>query len=325
MIGTCPDIAFAVTHLLQFSTNPTKDHYKAAQYICCYLVGTCDYKLIYTWEEDKVLVAFTDSDWAADKIWWHSITGYFFKLANGIILWRSHAHKTVALSSMEAEYMAISDCSRQVIWIKNLIKELVIEIRSILIYGDNQGSTFIASNAVQESCTKHINIHYHYICTSHQQQHTPLATTPLTSTSTSTMWMAQQTCLECAIWAYGNFVIPLFYFRYWFLPAQHHHRHPPLTSYIHCIDLHNRNGPNDMFKHVVWAPVYYFKKCYFSIFLTFFFSFSWPLSHNAPNTISNTLHPHFLGPNDAFEHVVCPQYCIFLKFSFFVCFWCFFL
>ena len=65
---------------------------------------------------------------------------------------------------MEAEYMAISDCSRQAIWIKTLIKELRIKIRSILIYGDNQGSIFIASNAVQESCTKHINIRYHYIC-----------------------------------------------------------------------------------------------------------------------------------------------------------------
>ena len=60
--------------------------------------------------------------------------------------------------------MAISDCSHQAIWIKTLIKELGIKIRSILIYGDNQGSIFIASNAVQESHTKHIDIHYHYIC-----------------------------------------------------------------------------------------------------------------------------------------------------------------
>ena len=60
MIGTCPDIAFAVTHLSQFSTNPTEDHYKAAQHVCCYLVGTCDYKLVYTCEEDKGLVAYTN-------------------------------------------------------------------------------------------------------------------------------------------------------------------------------------------------------------------------------------------------------------------------
>ena len=164
MIRTRPNIAFTVTHLLQFSTNPTEDHYKAAQHICCYLVGTRDYKLVYTREEDKGLVAYTNSDWAADKIWYRSVTGYFFKLANSIILWRSHAQKTIALSSTEAKYMVISDCSRQAIWIKTLIKELGIKIRSIPIYGDNQGSIFIASNAVQESCTKHIDIHYHYIC-----------------------------------------------------------------------------------------------------------------------------------------------------------------
>ena len=163
MIGTHPDIAFAVTHLSQFSTNPTKDHYKAAQHVCRYLVGTHDYKLVYTQEEDKGLVTYTDSDWAADKIWRCFITGYFFKLSNGIILWRSHIQKTVALSSTEAEYMAISDCSQQAIWIKTLIKELGIKIGSILIYGDNQGSIFISSNAVQESHTKHINICYHYI------------------------------------------------------------------------------------------------------------------------------------------------------------------
>ena len=164
MIGTWPDIAFAVTHLLQFSTSHTEDCYKAAQHVCHYLVGTCDYKLVYTQEEDKGLVAYTNSDWAADKIRQCSVTVYFFKLANGIILWRSHTQKTVALSSTEAEYMAISDCSWQVIWIKTLIKELGIKIRSIPIYGNNQGSIFISSNAVQESCTKHIDICYHYIC-----------------------------------------------------------------------------------------------------------------------------------------------------------------
>ena len=66
MIGTHPDIAFAVTHLSQFSTDHTEYHYKAAQHICCYLVGACDYKLVYTQEENKGLVAYTNSDWAAD-------------------------------------------------------------------------------------------------------------------------------------------------------------------------------------------------------------------------------------------------------------------
>ena len=88
----------------------------------------------------------------------------FFMLAGGSISWRSHAQKTVALSSTEAEYMAISDCSRQAIWIKTLLTELGILLHAVPIYGDNQGSIFIASNPVQESQSKHIDIHYHFIC-----------------------------------------------------------------------------------------------------------------------------------------------------------------
>ena len=55
--------------------------------------------------------------------------------------------------------MAISDCSRQAVWIKTMIEELGIKLKAIPIYGDNQGSIFIASNPVQESHTKHIDRH----------------------------------------------------------------------------------------------------------------------------------------------------------------------
>jgi hypothetical protein len=84
-------------------------------------------------------------------------------MAGGIISWRSHAQKTVALSSTEAEYMAISDCSRQAVWIKTLFTELGIKLNAVPIYGDNQGSIFIGSNPVQESRSKHIDIRYHFI------------------------------------------------------------------------------------------------------------------------------------------------------------------
>ena len=59
--------------------------------------------------------------------------------------------------------MAISNCSKQAIWIKALLSKIGMWLKSIPIYGDNQGSIFIASNPVQESHTKHINIQYHFI------------------------------------------------------------------------------------------------------------------------------------------------------------------
>ena len=86
------------------------------------------------------------------------MTGYHLKLADGIISWQSRAQKTMALSATEAEYMALSDCSRQVVWIQNIFKELGFRVDVTQICADNEGGIFIASNPVQERCTKHIDV-----------------------------------------------------------------------------------------------------------------------------------------------------------------------
>jgi hypothetical protein len=91
------------------------------------------------------------------------MTGFFVKLAGGIICWQSHLQKTVTLSSTEAEYMALSDMSHQIKWIQSLLSEPGYQIKCIPICTDNQGSIFIGCNPVQERRTKHIDIHYHYV------------------------------------------------------------------------------------------------------------------------------------------------------------------
>ena len=163
MLGTCPDITYAVTKLAQFAANPSKEHMSKAQYICHYLNRTPNYSLVYDGSGDEGIIAFMDFNWAADPIKRRSITGYFFKLAGRIFSWQSRAQKTVALSSTEAEYMALSGCSRQAVWIQALLKELGYKIPIVLICGDNQGLIFIGSNPVQEQHSKHIDICYHYV------------------------------------------------------------------------------------------------------------------------------------------------------------------
>jgi len=163
MLGTCPNIAFAVIKLSQFSANSSKKHYKWAKYICHYLAGTKDYTMVFDGNTNKGLIAHSDSDWATDINNHCSITGYFFKLARLLVSWLSQAQKTVALSSTKAEYMAISDCCWQAMWITNLFGEIGFPVSLITICGDNQGSLFIGSNPVQEKWTKHIDICYHYI------------------------------------------------------------------------------------------------------------------------------------------------------------------
>ena len=85
------------------------------------------------------------------------------KLAGGVFSWTSRAQKTVAHSSTDAEYMALSDCSRQVVWVRSLLKELGYKLSATEIASDNQGAIFNASNPVTEKRSKHIDIRYHYI------------------------------------------------------------------------------------------------------------------------------------------------------------------
>ena len=169
MLGTRPDLAFAVTKLAQFASNPSDEHLDRALYICRYLVGTKDYSLVYNGGSQAGFIAGTDSDWASDPHSRRSQTGFFLKLANGIFSWQSRAQKTIAHSSTEAEYMAMSDCSRQVVWVRNLLAELGYHVHHIPLSGDNQGSIFIASNPVTEPRSKHIDIRYHYIREVHEK------------------------------------------------------------------------------------------------------------------------------------------------------------
>lgn len=132
MIGTRPDISYAVTTLAKFSANPTEEHLNKAKYVIRYLLGTRKYALEFNGYSGKGLSAYTDSDWGTNTIKCRSVTGFFFKIANASICWRSHAQKTVALSSTEAEYMALSDTSHQAIWIQTLLSELGININKFL-------------------------------------------------------------------------------------------------------------------------------------------------------------------------------------------------
>ena len=121
------------------------------------------YSLVYNSGSGSGLMACTDSDWGSDLTSHLSQTGFYLKLADGLISWTSRAQKTIVYSSTEAEYMALSDCARQVTWIRSLLGELGYKLKAIPICGDNQGSIFMASNPITEPRSKHIDIRYHRI------------------------------------------------------------------------------------------------------------------------------------------------------------------
>jgi len=163
IIGTCPDICFAVIKLSQFSANPAQEHVDRALSIFKYLVGTKNHRLIYDGEIKEGIKAYTDSDWASDPHTRRSTAGFYTSLASGAVSWQSKLMRTVALSSTQAEYMAVSDTGRQIEWTVNLFGEIGIKLSRVPLYADSQGSIFVAYNDVVDKRMKHIEIKFHHI------------------------------------------------------------------------------------------------------------------------------------------------------------------
>lgn len=164
MLGTRPDIAFAVTRLAKYAHNPSADHMRFAKYVLRYLQGTLSYALCYDGASRSGLIAYSDSDWAEDHDDRHSTSGFVFLMANCVVSWVSRRQPTVSMSSTEAEYKAASDCCRQMAWLRNFGRELGDNMTDPTpLCLDNQGSIFLSVNPAVDCRTKHIDIRYHFI------------------------------------------------------------------------------------------------------------------------------------------------------------------
>ena len=106
---------------------------------------------------------YSDTDCGGDLETCWSTSGYVVFLGYGIVSWLSRWQHNITLSSTEAEYVGMTEASKQISWIQNLLSEMRFNIKSIPLLVDNQGAMFLASNPAQEGCTKHIEILEHYI------------------------------------------------------------------------------------------------------------------------------------------------------------------
>lgn len=112
-----------------------------------------DWKLRYDISGNGQLIGFSDADWASDVDKRRSCTGYVFKLSNGAISWSSKRQQAVALSSIEAEYLALSFIVQEAIWLKSLGRELDsdLEATTIKIECDNLSALALATTEIQSS------------------------------------------------------------------------------------------------------------------------------------------------------------------------------
>ena len=101
---TRPDIAFAVSNVAKFSSNPTQEHWIAVKRILRYIKGTVTVGINYTVDNSDIF-GYCDADWAGDRNDRKSTSGYVFNLAGGPVSWRSKKQTCIALSTAEAEYV----------------------------------------------------------------------------------------------------------------------------------------------------------------------------------------------------------------------------
>lgn len=161
--GTRPDLAYAINNVCRFNTCYTKEHWTAVKRIMRYLRGTSNLKLSFRKIDNHSIHGYTDADWGADVNDRKSVTGFVFIRSGGAISWCSKKQPTVALSTAEAEYMALSACTQEAMWLKQLEDEIFSVERAINIFCDNQSAICIAENNGYSSRSKHIDLRHHFV------------------------------------------------------------------------------------------------------------------------------------------------------------------
>ena len=205
MMGTRPDIAYAVSVVSRYASNPDDNCWTAVKRIFRYLRGTLQLKLTYKGPLQP-LTGYSDSDYAGDPATRRSTSGYVFNLGSAAISWSSKRQPTVALSTCEAEYMGQVNATKEAIWLERLLEKLtqitpnptvaphvdpeeVSENHALMaaqtiginathavalatvVFCDNQGAIALAKDPTNHSKTKHMHTKYMFLreCVGNQQ------------------------------------------------------------------------------------------------------------------------------------------------------------
>ena len=165
MVCTRPDISQAVGVVSRYMHDPGKEHWQAVKWILRYILNTVDVGLVFEKgkQDGKSVVGYCDSDYAGDLDKRRSTTGYAFTFAKAPVSWKSTLQPTVALSTTEAEYMAVTEAMKEAIWLQGLLDELGIGLKQMEIHCDSQSAIHLAKNQVYHARTKHIDVRYHFV------------------------------------------------------------------------------------------------------------------------------------------------------------------
>jgi hypothetical protein len=173
---TRPDIAFTVNQLAKYSNAPTQAHWDVAINCLRYLAGTKNWGLRLGSESgcnDEFLQgvvngimkahAYADANHATGIDDKRSISGYILLVFGGAVIWASRTQKLTSTSTTESEYRALSDCSKDVLWLSKVLDQFGILPRPFVVFGDNQGAIQSLKNYSATRHTKHLEMHHNFL------------------------------------------------------------------------------------------------------------------------------------------------------------------
>jgi hypothetical protein len=172
--STRPDIMFAISFLSQKLASPTPGCLLAAKRLLRYLKGTMDLALTFptqTFSGNRVLLSYSDSDFAACTQTRRSRSGYCILLNGCAISWFSKKQSVIALSTCEAEFYAMTETGKELIHLRRLYWELdnakpfndKAALKSDVIFGDNQSCLKVCKNPSAQNFMKHVDVKYRWI------------------------------------------------------------------------------------------------------------------------------------------------------------------
>lgn len=158
-----PDLAFSVSYVARNMSRPTQLDWENIGKIFRYIKGSFDKGIIYL-KIKSDLVGYSDASYAEDLIDRRSVSGYVFVKNGGAISWKSKKQPIVTLSSTEAEYVALTKCAQESIWLDKLENDMLERKNNpTIIYEDNTGAISLSDKSAISDRSKHIQVRYHFI------------------------------------------------------------------------------------------------------------------------------------------------------------------
>jgi len=161
MLCTRPDICAAISFLARNTKNPSKIHCQLLQHVFRYCSAN-PYRIRYKSNANLVLKGWVDAAYANNNDC-NSTGGYVFTLGSGPISWATNKQSVTALSSSEAEYMAVTPAGQECLWLRAILQELEIQQDCTILHEDNQAVIHLSKEPKINKRTKHIDVRYHWI------------------------------------------------------------------------------------------------------------------------------------------------------------------